>query len=148
MPAVMPCDFQRYLAWLYSKKLSAASSELWDQAMYATIDLYILADVLDDIHLRNAAIELLFTLDNSKGLPSFCVVEKMWMQTPATSFLRKLYVQKFAIHVEAEYFEEMKDQFPMEFVQNIAVAALRYRDDNRGFVLELESFLELVPEDD
>jgi hypothetical protein len=116
--------------------------------MYANIDLYILADVLDDIHLRNAAIELLYTLDNSKGLPSFCVVEKMWMQTPATSFLRKLYVQKFVLQLEAEHFEELKDQFPMEFVQNIAVAALRYRDDNRGFVLKLESFLELVPEDD
>jgi hypothetical protein len=112
------------------------------------IDLYILGDVLDDIHLRNAAIELLFTLDYPQGLPSVCVVKKMWMQTPATCFLRKLYVQKFVLQLEVEEFEERIDRFPMEFVQNIAVAALRYRDDNRGFVLKLESFLELVPEDD
>jgi hypothetical protein len=61
----MPCDFQRYLAWLYSKKLSAVSEE-----MDEIIDLYILGDVLDDIHLRNAAIELLFTLIYSQGFPS------------------------------------------------------------------------------
>jgi hypothetical protein len=142
LPAVMPCDFQRYLAWLYSKKLSAVSEETDE-----IIDLYILGDVLDDIHLRNAAIELLFTLIYSQGFPSLRKLKKMWTQTPASSFLRKLYIQELVLHMKVEDFEERIDLFPMEFVQSIAVAALRYRDDPAGFRLELDSFLEAVSED-
>jgi hypothetical protein len=139
LPAVMPRDFQRYLAWLYSKKLQAASKEAQVAVMHATIDLYILGDVLDDIRLRNAAIELLFMLEPSSehGLPSIDTVEKMWTQTPPNSFLRNMYVEKYVFRLEAEYFRTW-----------IAVAALRYRSDNQGFKSKLESFLELVPEND
>jgi hypothetical protein len=49
--------------------------------------------------------------------------------------------------MKVEDFEERIDLFPMEFVQSIAVAALRYRDDPAGFRLELDSFLEAVSED-
>jgi hypothetical protein len=150
LPAVMPWDFQRYLAWLYSKKLEAASKGLRDIVVYATIDLYILGDVLDDIRLRNAAVAFLFGLEYSpeKGLPGFPTVEKMWAQTPPNSSLRNMYVAKFVRHMSAGFFEEKIAEYPMEFVQEIAVAALRSRDDIGGFGAKLDSFLEPVPEDD
>jgi hypothetical protein len=148
LPEVLPQDFQRYLAWLYSKQLQTASKDgqavVWD----ATVDMYILGDVLDDMRLRNAAIGLLFALDYSVTLPGYSQIQRLWRQTPDTSFLRELCVEKFVIHVQSGSFVKMIDEFPEEFVREIAVAGLRYRDDNRGFGSKLEAFLELVPDDD
>jgi len=150
LPEAKPGVFRRYSNWIYSGLISGMrctqTSSIEDKTSehVSLINLYLLGDSLDDIQLRNTAIqELSKHLDASNFLSGPSVAAKVWSSTPPGSRLRKLIVHN--ILCSREQFVAEAANYPEEFMREIALAALckvptvSFDEANRNF----EQFLEL-----
>ena len=91
------------------------------------IDLYKLGcGKLDDVKLRNyAALEMSKTLESCEVLPEPTAFAVVWSIEPHGDFLRKLLVDFVVAIVDREDLGKRLGQYPIAFVHELALAALR-----------------------
>jgi hypothetical protein len=152
LPEVEPEVFQNYVAWLYSGiyQLQACKENtgaVLDSGLDAVVDLYILGDVLDDICLRNKMMEIQACHD--RQIPKVRTLNRLWKLTPPNSLIKKMYIEKLVQCVSREAFAKNLSHYPVELVQGVALSSLKRLETKnvKDFNAELDTFLELVPED-
>ena len=163
MPEVAPQAFQQYLSWVYSGELDLSSPNSNDmdtlQALHGllfesdrfvakAIELYLLADKLDDIHLRNKTVEML-VLDSSR-LPRPSTAHRVWMNTHEKSPLRRVIIDRATMLTKRAFLAQSLTKYPEDFIQQVALSLLEDSPTKgkENFVAKLPSYLEQVPEND
>lgn len=146
MPEVEPELFQTYITWLYSGNAQAHVSK---DDPDGAIELYLLADVLDDVHLRNKMTEVLSYSDCIASPTALC---KLWDRTPLNSLIKKMYVEQFLMRTDRDEFAKFVTEYPAGLVQEVAAASLRLHScammkRNEWSTTKLASYLEPVSED-
>jgi hypothetical protein len=150
LPEVKAETFQAYIFWVYSGKVgvngsttsgtSKASAELRQ-----TTELYLLADVLDDLQLRNAAMRSL-VLKSKVWLiqPSVALIKQVWDSTPSGSLLRKMIVDHTIMRFNRKIFEKQSVDYPKDLLHSIAVALMQKAPgaDCETFIAGLDGYLE------
>jgi hypothetical protein len=108
------------------------------------IHLYILGDVLDDVHLRNRVMEILVC--ETPGFPSPRTLERVWEKTPENSLLRKMLVSRATLRACREGLARHMSELPEGFVRQLAMSLLQRVpfESRRVFEAELPSYLEPV----
>lgn len=151
---VEPKTFQSYVEWLYSGnyQLPACKGDPMDvvlSALDAAINLYLVGDFLDDVHLRNHIMEALF-IHRLGYLPHVKMLKNLWARTTPASLLRKIFVEKIVVCGSRETFAMNISKYPAELVQEVALSSLTRlgTKDAATSSSKLESFLEPVPEDE
>jgi hypothetical protein len=109
-----PSTFQGYMDAMYDR-LSYSS----EKSSRPLIKLYILGDFLNDVKLRNRAMTLLVSL---RRCPSYMSIELIWANTASGSRLRDWAMDMVRTKLGAGYFANSIQEYPAEFVQEIAVS--------------------------
>lgn len=127
-----PDVFQRYLSWVYSGHLDWNGPGYQDRNNKAAVkemgmmqDLYLVGDSLDDVRLRNRAMELLVVNSDLSAISQF---DRIYQHTPVNSPLRKMYVERHLARIVRDNLVENIKRYPTEFVQELAVASSREVD--------------------
>lgn len=140
LPEVDDQDFLDYLHWLYTRKLDL-DDELAEQShklsVLATtekdeagsrhdslVDLYVLADILDDVELRNKCIDGIIDVSAAPGYtPSIRLTNSIWDRTSDNSTFRALILSfhtSFKGPALYEYFCKHFTEYGAEVVGDIA----------------------------
>lgn len=117
-------DFQIYVEWVYTSKVTLDTENL-DKQQARLMDLYILGDVLDDYQLRNATMKRLIA-NVRKGIENLKTDQlvKVYAATTTGSPLRQFIVNWTLRSLDRERIKLCIAKEPVEFVQELAVAAL------------------------
>ena len=124
--------FQEYWEWVYSGTIPAGRCTV-DSNMTAKnaehlllINLYLLADLLDDIKLRNwSTEEMSKSLETCNMVPLSDALEAVWSGTQKGSRFRRQFVDFAVARVDRDSMAGVIEQFPSEFVREFAIAAMR-----------------------
>jgi hypothetical protein len=123
--------FRHYCDWIYTGTIPTSrltpESKIEDEGAEKELfaDLYLLGDSLDDIQLRNLAIQrFCVCLGGSKSLPSIDLVAHARSSTPPKSLFRKRIVDITVARLSRDRFAETVAEYPLEFVQELAVVAM------------------------
>lgn len=93
-----------------------------DRLVAKLLELYILGDALDDIHLRNRVLQILVL--ETTVLPHAETVKRVWEKTPEHSSIRKMIVRRAVLRTDrADLMEDLKN-FTADFVLQVAVSLL------------------------
>jgi hypothetical protein len=125
LPDLTARDFQTYVHWVYTSRIEVKSEEV-EQKEDDHLKTYILGDVLDDYQLRNAVMDQLINsipLPKTQASPSFH--KHVYECTPAGSPLRKFLVDCKIHDGCRKDFAGNSEKYPVEFLQELAVALLR-----------------------
>lgn len=150
LPEVKAETFQAYIVWVYSGKvgvngsttdgINKASAELQE-----TAELYLLADVLDDLQLRNATMRTL-ALKNKIWLihPSAALIKQVWDSTTSGSLLRKMIADHTIMRFSRNEFEKHSAEYPRDLLQSVAVALMHKTPhvSAEAFVAGLDGYIE------
>jgi hypothetical protein len=119
LPEVEPEIIQRYVDWTYCDA-PIADAEAAD-AMTMSIKLYLLADLLDDVRLRNKTTKAVYRYINVEFLaPGPRGIKAIWEKTPPGSLMRKLAVDAVTTRLDAELFEKHIEEWPAGLLQQVA----------------------------
>ena len=131
LPEVKPVDFQTYCSWIYTGQVAdgtcttASTNDERRQEYDQTIQLYLLADKLDDVQLRNrATIKLFHSMRSGDQLVNSTAINLVWESTLIGSPLIKMLVDTYITRLSRAVFAENISLYPAEFVKEIALAAL------------------------
>lgn len=114
LPDRDPATFQMYMDALYGRLVydkEASSKPL--------IKLYLLGDFLDDVKLRNRAMEL---LQLQKCCPSHNTIAFVWANTVPGSLIRNWITDVVIPKLNHPHFAKFIAAYPTEFVQHVAVS--------------------------
>jgi hypothetical protein len=132
LPTVKAETFRTYSSWVYSDGvLDITWSEPSDASLTSVedeifADVYLLGDKLDDIKLRTEATKMLLgCLRKHSRLLGISAMTRIYESTIRGSLLRKLLVDMSVELQQRENFSAVVADYPPEFVQEVAVAALR-----------------------
>jgi hypothetical protein len=135
LPEVEVEVFRQYCKWVYSGLIPVnprpqddkdGDNKVQSLKRDLSIQLYLLGDLLDDIQLRKMATQALFeTLGQCVKLPAPSGLATIWSLTPSQSLFRKLLVNTVVTTVDRDDLARKITLFPPEFIQDVAVAALR-----------------------
>lgn len=124
--------FARYLSWVYRGVLDlevAPTDECTRRRTYKLhIKLYQLADVLLDSALKvmDSLVDALTLPPWSPcSVPDVSLVRQAYRGTAVGSALRKLLVDKCVARFCRDDFEQQVDEYPEDFVKDVAVKAMR-----------------------
>ena len=131
LPDADPSIFKAYSNWIYSGGLpkDTCTSERSDDDKAAEtallVELYILGDKLDDIEMRNAIKrQLLNTMRRQSTLTDSKPIRRIYESTLPGSLMRKMMVDVTLKRQVPSNFAEIISMYPLEFVQDVAVAGL------------------------
>jgi hypothetical protein len=126
LPEVKVDTFQAYFVWAYTGRVVINKGAPRDE-LKATIDLYLLGDVLDDLLLRNAAMEsLVANIPVWNVVPPVNLVSHVWDVTLPGSRLRQVIVDVVIMRVSRANLETFVTvDHPIEFLHSIAIASTR-----------------------
>lgn len=134
LPEIRPSTFKIYCGWVYTGQIAdiahTRESDKDDRVAEKSqlVDLYLVADALDDIKLRNLAVSTLFKSMQVHGtILSAVAIQWIWRATPSGSNIRKMLVDVTVSRMKDTSFEGYLLQYPPEFVQDVAVAAMKIR---------------------
>jgi hypothetical protein len=130
-PHVSVVLFRHYCEWIYTGTIPTSrltpESENEDKAAEQELfaGLYLLGDSLDDIQLRNLAIQR-FCVCSEEGdqLPVTTMFTHIWSSTPPGSLFRKQLIDIMVARILRDRFAETIAEYPPDFVQELAVAAM------------------------
>jgi hypothetical protein len=132
---VSPDSFRLYLGWVYSHDLKFTSdprdddnddddqAHPYEQAKFC--ELYLLADLLNDVRLRNRTMEILVT--QMRSLPHPHTIWRVYERTASKSLMREMLVDKAIMRIDRSDFARDIGEYPPEFVQDVAIQLL-HRD--------------------
>lgn len=116
--------FERYIDWAYTEVLAAEGTV--GEGICAMVKLYLLADVLDDIKLRNKTLMALSSYASiDQTHPGAALIGYLWDRTASNSPLRRWVVDATILKLDHAVFERTITQFPAEFVQQVALKLLQ-----------------------
>lgn len=149
--------FQVYLVWVYTGQVELSSftneqayvfAQETDRELAKYLELYLLSDALDDIRLRNKALQML-VLDTER-FPCPKSVQRVWAKTPDNSPLRKMLVDRAMLRTRRDYIIERLSKLPEDFVRQIAASLLQAPPipARKVFEAKLTSYLEPVEKED
>ena len=126
LPEVKVDAFQAYLVWAYTGRVAVNKGAPRDE-LTATVDLYLLGDVLDDPSLRNAAMRSLVTsIPVWNVVPYLELVNHIWASTPTESRLRQVIIDVVVMRVGRDgLWSHVTVDHPKEYLHRIAVASLK-----------------------
>lgn len=139
--------FQIYMDWTYTNELvidnvdrPTAGTRLVDNL----IEIYLLGDVLDDVKLRNKALELLNVQCNaSDRCPHWTQCTLIWDHTASDSSLRKYLVDRIVTLLSLAEFKRSVANYPADLVQQVATMLMeRHEPDSDIAGEELDERLE------
>lgn len=135
-PEGAPEDFQIYVEWVYTSKLSLDADGI-EKQQARLMDLYILGDSIDNYQLRNATMKRLIA-NTRKGIQHIerDQVHKVYAATTTGSALRQFLVNWILTCFSRDAIKLNIAQEPSEFVQELAVAAMEQiapTDDDEAF---------------
>jgi hypothetical protein len=124
LPEVKLELFQVYIDWTYTNtlifgavvKLTTSNKP----SCRGLVDMYLLGDVLDDVKLRNKAMQLLSTHATTNQQPSNKTMRHIWRNTPTNSILRKWTVDITILKLNRKCFAKSAEELPAEFTFQIA----------------------------
>jgi hypothetical protein len=154
LPEIKPNIFQVYSHWAYADTLvpgaTATSTSSNKASSRGLVDLYLLGDVLDDVKFRNKAMQHLITHAAENQQPGFKTICHIWKNTPTSSILRRWTVDLAIMNLKRDYFVEHAEDYPAEFVLQIATKLLQQtKPSGRKKLKEMSSSPEyLEPEGD
>jgi hypothetical protein len=126
----LPEIFRVYLGWVYSHDVkfdpaAVDSDEIntYEQAKFC--ELYLLADTLDDVKLRNRVMEILVT--TARGLPHANTMWRVYDRTICTSLIREMLVDKAIMRLSRGDFAKDASEYPPEFVQEVAIQLMGHQ---------------------
>jgi hypothetical protein len=129
LPEVEPEVFRVYVDWAYTDALVfEADSSLKpanETSSRGIVNIYLLGDVLDDVRLRNKAMELLNTHAISGRPPNTVTINYIWDITPTKSRLRKWIVDVTITGLSRESFVQHGADYPAELVFQLATTLLQ-----------------------
>jgi hypothetical protein len=118
-------DFQIYVEWVYTSKISLHTDEIGKQQA-KLMDMYILGDVLDDYQLRNASMRrLIANTRKEMTILTSRQVHKVYEATTTGSPLRKFIVNWLLSSFDRDDLKASIASEPAEFVRELALAALQ-----------------------
>jgi hypothetical protein len=132
LPEAKPEVFQEYCKWIYSGTIDVGrltpqgeqKSRTAEHSML--INLFLLADSLDDRQLRKVATqEMSKCLDIFDTLPSPIKLETIWSSTLPGSLYRKMLVDYTVARTDRDSLAKIWATYPQEYTQEVAIAALR-----------------------
>lgn len=134
LKGVTPKDFLLYVHLLYTTKLATKGSDEW----LALCRLYALAEYLLDYWAKNRVIDGMHTyltkilpkelkLESPSELFSAEAVQVVYDGTPEGSPVRRLITDLYAIHGRDIWLKNAKEEFPTEFLYEIALKMLQLR---------------------
>ena len=130
LPEVDVAIFKIYVQWIYTGEIVVIDpEELTDHesknapTRYLRLtQLYVLADRLEDVHLRNAVVDTFLKLvDETRKCPSIRAIEKAYEQTAGGSMLRILFSDYYVQLDCAEWFKECREDLPQDFIFDVLV---------------------------
>lgn len=134
LPELHLPTFKIYCSWVYTGKIADISytkeSDEDDKVAEKAqlVDLYLVADTLDDVKLRNLAVStLLKSMEAHQTILSSVSIQRIWQSTLSGSKIRKMVVDVTVSRMADTSFAENLSQYPPEFVQDVAVAAMKIR---------------------
>lgn len=117
LPSIEPSTFQAYTEWVYSNSLLNVN-----QSTKSLVKLYLVADYLDDVRLRNKSMEALIAFFKRRDtMPSATSIQLIWENTTPSSRLRAWIVDVTAKYCNRESFAHCSDLLPSDFVLQIAL---------------------------
>jgi hypothetical protein len=143
LPEVDTTIFQRYVEWAYGDILVSGID--MDQTIPMLAKLYLLADKMDDIKLRNKAIsELTSYCCVSKLCPGSAPIILIWGNTTPSSPLRRWIMDILMLTGSRSVFERDLSIYPVELVQQMALKFMQQRPKKNtdGFRARLPEYLE------
>lgn len=134
LPEAKHAVFNLYCSWVYFGSLREPTctkeSDPIDRnaEQHSLADLYLLGDSLDEIELRNqASLKFFKSMRTQDKVPSLLLLTRVWESTHSGSSLRKILVDvDVSLYSRAEFADDVYS-YPVEFVQEVAVAALQVR---------------------
>jgi hypothetical protein len=154
LPEVQPNVFQVYIDWTYTDTLvpgaAATFTSTNEPSCRGLVDLYLLGDVLDDVKLRNKAMQLLSAQVAAYAQPNHKTICHIWRNTPPNSLLRKWTVDIKISNASRKLFVEHAEHYPAEFMLQVATTLLQQtKPTGRKKLKEMLSSSEyLEPESD
>ena len=116
--------FERYIDWAYTEVLAVEGTV--GEGIWAMVKLYLLADVLDDIKLRNKTLMALSSYASiDQTIPGSGSISYLWDRTTSNSPLRRWVVDATILKLDRPSFERTITRFPAEFVQQAALKLLQ-----------------------
>jgi hypothetical protein len=124
LPETRAHDFQMYVSWVYATRMIELKNGDDLVSRKLLFRMYVLGDVLDDLQLRNAALEQLIS---STALyttqPNIEETKYVYENTPSGSALRGFLVEYRIGRGCREDFAKDVAKYPIEFIQEFAAAA-------------------------
>lgn len=134
LPEIHIPTFKVYCSWVYTGKIADISytkesdedDKIAEKAQL--VELYLVADTLDDVKLRNLAVStLLKSMEAHRTILNFVSIQRIWQSSLSSSNIRKMVVDVTVSRMADTAYAENLSQYPPEFVQDVAVAALKIR---------------------
>ncbi|KAF3005129.1 hypothetical protein E8E13_010297 [Curvularia kusanoi] len=142
LPEDDPATFQVYVNLLYTDQISLSPVDSSKDANLAAqeefedlIDLYVLAEKLQDVNTKNKAIAALLgstfevRSDGLEYLPGIDAIERAYKNTTSESLLRKLIVDLWT-EFGASGGVVRDEEYPSEFLHDMVIGLLEKRDRN------------------
>jgi len=127
-PQVKVDAFQSYVVWVYTGNLVVNApakdpKEAGRDGIRATIDLYLLGNVLDSFQLRNDTMKSLVTnIPVWNAVPSLDIISRIWASTPPRSLLRQVIVDTIVMRVNRGRLDHLvTSNHPKDFLHSLAL---------------------------
>lgn len=129
LPDFPPKVVRAYIHWVYSEKVLSLPEVFWQTAdvndlheQFTFVELYLLAEYLDDDHLRVAILEtIIIKLETLKGVPDPFMCQKVWEGTPKGSPLRSVVLEWKYRRQSPSNFAQSAENHSKEFLEEMAV---------------------------
>lgn len=133
-----PEVFEIYLHWLYCETLPVQNDNPGSEGNteYAQLaKAYVLGEMLQDVNFKDAVLDAILIKSRSKvsdgqtWFPIGAPIRYIYEGSPESSAARRLLVDLYAYHGKAEWLThwENKDDWPKQFLLDLAIAALAKR---------------------
>ncbi|KAI8939495.1 hypothetical protein NX059_003266 [Plenodomus lindquistii] len=137
LPYDDPTIFRYYVHLLYTNKVEASldciSPNTYGYNECCNIaKLYVLAEKLQDIASKNAAISAMLAAfeerNDAKGIPGSSIIKIVWDGTPSGSKMRKLIVDMWADRATGSWIKKYKGkEWPADFLVDMTMALMEKR---------------------
>lgn len=152
LPDTQPEVFRAYLEWIYSDDVEFirdveddVDTPSREQALFC--ELYLLADTLDDVRLRNKVMEIL--VKQTRGMPDLSTLKRVYQRTPSNSPFREMLVDRAVLQLGGDEFARTISDYPPEFVQEVAMLLMfsKCHTAKDKLIAKLPDYQETVPND-
>lgn len=127
LPETDPKLFSAYLQHVYTDRVvimapeEAAADKAGTSQYIKLSELYVLADKLDDLRLRNDIVDCTIQLEAAvKTLPSPAAIRIAYEEVPESCLLRKLMRDFYTCKAHGKWLQKSRSKLPADFIFGVA----------------------------